>query len=70
MIGPGFESTLPASLTRAISRKHGRRQRGQNGQFPSLEIGTKNQNFPENLTSAAQFRLIDLILATTVYFPV
>jgi len=33
----------------------------------TLEIGTKNQNFLENLTSAAQFRLIDLFLAMTVY---
>ena len=32
-----------------------------------MEIGTKNQNFL-NLTSAAQFRLIDLFLAITVYF--
>jgi len=40
------------------------------GIFPSLEIGTKNQNFPENVTSAAPFRLIYLFLAMTVYQPV
>ena len=34
---------------------------------PSLEIGTKNQNLLENLTSAAQFWLVDLFLAMTVY---
>ena len=34
------------------------------GICPSLEIVTKNQNF------RAQFRLIDLFLATTVYLPV
>ena len=36
----------------------------------SLEIGTKNQNFLENMTSGAQFHLIDLILATILYLPV
>jgi len=41
---------------------------GKTGICPSqLEIGTKNQNFPETLTSAAQFRLIDLFIAMTVY---
>jgi len=34
-----------------------------------MESGTKNQDFLENLTSAAQFRLIDLFLAVTVYLP-
>jgi len=38
--------------------------------FSPLEIGIKNPNFLENLKSAAQFRLIDLILAKTVYLPV
>jgi len=37
------------------------------GICPSLEIKTKNQNFLENLTSGAQFRIIDLILTMTVY---
>jgi len=37
------------------------------GIFPSLEIGIKNKNFLENMTSAAPFRLIDLFLAMTVY---
>jgi len=40
------------------------------GICPSLEIGTKNQNFLENVTSAAQLRLIDLNLAMTIYVPV
>jgi len=40
------------------------------GICPSLEIGTKNQNFLENLTSGAQFWLISLILAMTVYLAV
>jgi len=43
----------------------------QNGHFPPLEIGPKKEkNFLENMKSAAQFRLIDLILAMTVYSPV
>jgi len=33
----------------------------------SVKIGTKKQNFLENLTSAAQFRLIDSILAMAVF---
>jgi len=32
------------------------------GIFSSLEIGTKNQNFLENMTSAAQFRLIYIFI--------
>jgi len=36
------------------------------GICPSLEIGTKNQNFLESFTSVAQFRLTDLFLAMTV----
>jgi len=36
---------------------------------PPLEIGAENQNFPENLMSAAQFRLTDLFLAMTLYLP-
>jgi len=39
--------------------------RVKTGICPSLEIGTKNQNFLENLKSTAQFRLIDLFLAMT-----
>jgi len=38
------------------------------GICPSLEIGTKNENFLENFTPAAQLRLIDLFLA--IYLPV
>jgi len=44
-------------------------RRGKNGHLYPLEIGTKNQNFLDNLTSAAQFRLIDLFLAMTRYLP-
>jgi len=32
-----------------------------------LEIGPKNQNFLKNLKSATQFRLVNLILAMTIY---
>ena len=35
-----------------------------------LGIGFKNQKILENLKSASRFRLIDLILATTLYLPV
>jgi len=44
-------------------------RRGKTGICTPLEIGTKNQNFPKILTSAAQFRLIDLFLAMTLYLP-
>ena len=40
------------------------RRGDKKGILPHLEIGTKNQKFPENLKSAA----IDLILAMTVLF--
>jgi len=43
-------------------------RRGKNGHCPSVETGNKHQNFLENSTSAAQFRLIDVFLAMTVYF--
>jgi len=36
----------------------------------SLQRRYKNQNFLENLTSAAQFRVIDFFLAMTVYLPI
>jgi len=45
-------------------------RRGGNEHSLPLDIGTKKQNFLENLTSAAQFQLIDLLLAMTVYLPV
>jgi len=41
---------------------------GETGISP-LEIVTKNKFFLENLTSAAQFRLIDFFIAMTVYLP-
>ena len=45
-----------------VRQNHGRPHGGQNGHLSSqLEIGTKNQNFLENVTSAAQFRLIYLL---------
>jgi len=60
-----------AKLSQIIRHNHGRPQGGgQNGHFPRLEIETKNENFPEKLKSAAQFRSIDLILAMAVYVPV
>jgi len=37
------------------------------GICPSLEIETKNQNFPENMTSLTEFRLVGLFLAMTVF---
>jgi len=37
--------------------------------FP-LEIGIKNQKFLVNLMPETKFRLIDLILAMTVFLPV
>jgi len=58
------------NLLLALGAIHGRPQGAQNGHLPTLEIGSKNQNFLENMQSAAQFRLIDLILAMTVYLPV
>jgi len=42
-------------------------RKGGKEHCPSLNIGTKHQNFLENLMSAVQFRLIDLFLAMTVY---
>jgi len=43
---------------------------GSKRAFSPLKIGPKNQTFLANMKSAAQFRLIDLILAMTVYLPV
>jgi len=44
---------------------------GENEHLPPLEIGTKIQNFIENLTSTAQFRLIGWLIALIiVYLPV
>jgi len=40
---------------------------GKTGICIPLEIGIRNQNFPKNLTSVAQFQLIDLFLAVTLY---
>jgi len=54
-------------MKRINYQEHGRPQGGRKtGIFPP-EIGHKNQNFPENMKSAAQFRLIGLILAITIY---
>jgi len=39
-------------------------------EFAPLEIGTKNHKFLENMKLVAKFRLIHLIVAMTVYFPV
>jgi len=70
--------TQASSFELAVRLNHGHPHRGQNGHLPlpgnsdicpSLGIRTKNQNFLEKLTSAAQFRLIDLFLAMAVYLP-
>jgi len=53
-----------------VQQNHGRPQGVKTVICPSLEIETKNQNLWENLTSAAQFQLVDLFLAMTVYLPV
>jgi len=45
----------------------GVRRGRKNGHLPLLEIGPKNQNLLENLKSAAQFQLINLIIAMTVF---
>jgi len=42
----------------------------QNGHLPPLEIETKDQNFFENMKLAANFRVIHLIIAMTVYLSV
>jgi len=43
---------------------------GKTGICLPLEIGTKNQKFLEKLKSAVYFRVINLILAMTVYLPI
>ena len=43
---------------------------GDKSGISPLEIGTKNQKFLENLKSAAEFRLIHLILAMPVYLKI
>jgi len=43
---------------------------GETGICHTLEIGTKNQNFLENLKLATKFRLIHLIVSMTVYLTV
>jgi len=37
------------TMTKMISDRHGRPQGGQNGHLPPLEIGTKKQNYIENV---------------------
>ena len=49
---------------------HGRPQGGKTSICPPLEIGEKNENFLEIMKAVAKLRLIDLILAVTVYLPV
>jgi len=56
------------SLT--VTYKLANHGRPRGGLTSPLEIGRKNQNFIENMKSAAQFRLSDWILAMTVYLPV
>jgi len=46
----------------------GVRRGGKTGFCPPLEIGSENQKMLQNLKSSSRFRLIDLILAITLYF--
>jgi len=52
---------LKQTVLNSYIKTTGIRREG-NGHLTPLEIGTTNQNFIENLTSAAQFRLFDLFL--------
>ena len=62
--------TQANSFELVVSQNHGRPQGGQTSICPcQLESGTTN-HFLENLTSAAQFRLIGLFLAMTLYLPI
>ena len=72
IVGALLHWTQANSFELVVRQNHGHPQGGsKTGICPSqLEIGTKNQNFLENLTSAAQLRLIDLFIALTVYFPI
>jgi len=45
-------------------------RRGVQNGHSSLEIGTKNQKFLENLNLATTFQLINSIVAMSVYLPV
>jgi len=65
--GIDSRTVYPWSLLRRYT--HGHPQEGPNRHSP-LKIGTRNQQFLENLKLAANFRLIHLIVATTVYLPV
>jgi len=58
-------STPRKQFELVVRQNHGRPQGG--GQNAQLESWTKNQNFLDNMTAAAQFRLIDLCIAMTVY---
>jgi len=64
-----FHFLRPTQSGPWLEHVHGRPQGGETGICPPLEIGPRN-NFLENVKSAAQFRLIDLILAMTVHLPV
>jgi len=69
MIGPRSQDEPPqrSKRRRAWASAGGG---GKTGICPTLEIGTKNQDFVENLKLAAKFRLIHLLVAITVYLPV
>jgi len=49
-----------------VRQNHGHPHGVKTGIFP-LEIGTKNQNFLENLISAASYPLIDFFLALSLF---
>jgi len=63
--------SLIGSRCYELQRKHGRPQGGggKTG-IPPLGIEPRNENFLENMKSVAHFRIIDFILAMTVYLPV
>jgi len=70
IMGALLHWTQANSFEVVVCQNHGRPQGVKTGICPSLEIGTTNQNFLENFTSAAQLRLIDSFLAMIVYLPV
>ena len=66
VMGAILHWTQANSFELVVRQNHGRQQGRETGIFPSqIEIWTQNKI--ENLASAAQFRLIDLFIAMTVY---
>ena len=68
VMGAILHWTQANSFELVVRQNHGCQQGRETGIFPSqIEIWTKNKIVLENLASAAQFRLIDLFIAMTVY---